>query len=596
MNRVNSMLRMISRSIRDFRRSYPKLLIFEYIYMLLTSVIVIPIIAFIFNRILKVVGSGSLLNDEVYLLGLTFEGVFGLIIIGLVASFALFIELCVLIILVQQRYFGKDIAILDAVLTTLRQTPRLLGFGIFQLCIILLVLIPFINSPLSASFYKLFNVSIFLQNQVLDVSYTMIFVYVLILVAALYIVLRGIFVLHFIVLEGYTIVEAIRNSLALTRGKRLQIFLWLFLINSFVLGTGFAVISSLSYLPSWLDINVLKIFTNHYSLTLSTILTYMFALLLMPVNIIFLTRLFYYFGRQKGMKLRNTLTIFQSRFGNFERRITAYLQKRERTRALYATTAVIYIGLAIFVGFKANDSLVYAKWNVLISAHRGDVESAPENSLPSIVAAIEKGIQSVELDVQLTKDGVVVLHHDYNLERLAGVSARVSDLTYEELSRLTIGIDVNKEPVHIAMLSEALKEAKDQIKLLIDLKPYGAGDELAREVVKLVKTFEMEEGVYIQSFDSYTLHQIRESAPEIKIGQILYFALGDLSALDIDFYTIEQTMLTKELVKRAHASGREIWVWTVNSKQNMKEVLKFDVDGIITDHPVLAQSMVGIDL
>lgn len=209
---------------------------------------------------------------------------------------------------------------------------------------------------------------------------------------------------------------------------------------------------------------------------------------------------------------------------------------------------------------------------------------------------MEKGVGSVEIDVQLTKDGVAVLHHDYNLKRLAGVSIRVSDLTYEELSLIVIGKDANGGPVHIATLSEALMEARDEIKLLIDLKPYGAGEELTREVIKLVQAFGMEEDVYIQSFDSYTLHQIREIAPNIKIGQILYFAFGDLSALDVDFYTVEQMMLTKDLVKRAHASGREIWVWTVNSKYNMKEVLKFDVDGIITDHPALAQSMVEIDL
>lgn len=588
------MLKLMSRSIRDFQASYPKLLLFEYLYMLLTSAVIIPVISFIFNRILIVVGSGILLNGEVYRLGLSYEGAFGLIIIGLVASFALFIELCVLIILVQQRYFGKKIAITDALFTVLRQTPRLFGFGIFQLLILLLVLIPFIDSPLSSSFYALFNVPIFLQNQVLEVSYIMTLVYVLLLLAALYIVLRGIFILHFIVLEGKTIIEAARSSLLLTRGRRLKLFFWLFVFNGAVLGVGFVLISSLSILPSWLDNNVLKVFTNHYSLTLSTIVAYMFALLLMPINIIFLTRLFYSFRREKGVKLPNQLNIYNSRVGKIEHQITSFFRRKVRTRWLYAAVAAVYVGLAIFVGFKANDSLVYAKWNVIISAHRGDVENAPENSLPSITAAIEKGIQSVELDVQLTKDGIAVLHHDYNLQRMTGVAARVSDLTYEELSGLVIGYDEELNPIYTPMLEEALVEAKGKIKLLLDLKPYGPGEELGREVVRLIQAFDMVEEVYIQSFDSLTLQQIRENAPDIYIGQILYFAFGDLSALDVDFYTIEQVMLTEQLVERAHAAGREIWVWTVNSKRNMKEVLKYKIDGIITDHPVLAQSMVEI--
>ncbi|REK75016.1 glycerophosphodiester phosphodiesterase [Paenibacillus paeoniae] len=590
------MLRLLGRSIRDFRTSYTKLLLFEYLYMLLTSVIIIPVITFIFNRILTVVGSGSLLNSEVYRLGYTYEGVLGLIMIGLVASFALFIELCVLVILVQQRYFGKQVNIADALLTTLRQTPRLLGFGIIQLFVFLLILIPFIDSPLSASFYALFNFPIFMQSRVLDASYTMTIVYVLLLAVVLYTVLRWIFVLHFIVLDGKSITEAIRSSQALTRGRRLQLFFWLFVLNAVVFGTGFLVISSLSYLPAWMDMNVLKAFSNHYSLTLSTILTYMFALLLMPINIIFLTRLFYSFGHTKGGKPKDRLHIYRSRLGRLEQRIVSLLKGRKRTNLIYASLAVIYIGLAVFVGIRANDSLVYAKWNVLISAHRGDAESAPENSIPSIIAAIDKGIQSVEVDVQLTKDGIAVLHHDYNLRRMAGVSHRVSDLTYEELSRLAIGQDEHMESIPIPTLAYALAEAQGRIKLLLDLKPYGPGDELVREVVSLVQAYGMEGEVYIQSFDSYSLKLIRELAPDIKIGQILYFALGNLSALDVDFYTIEQVMLTDQLVKQAHASGREVWVWTVNTRRNMKEVLKFQIDGIITDYPVMAQSIVEFNL
>ncbi|RIX60355.1 glycerophosphodiester phosphodiesterase [Paenibacillus nanensis] len=590
------MLKLLGRSIRDFRASYKKLLFFEYLYMLVTSFVIIPVITFIFNRVLTVVGSGRLLNGEVYQIGSTYEGVLGLLMIGLVASFALFIELCVLVIMVQQRLVGKSVAISDAVLTTLRQTPRLFGFGIVQLIFFLLVLIPFIESPLSESFYALFNVPIFLQSRVLNASAAMTIVYVLLLILLLYTVLRWIFVLHFITLEGKTITEAIRSSLILTRGRRLQLFFMLFAVNALVIGTGFGTLSLLSALPSWLDINVLLAFTNHYSLTLSTILTYMFALLIMPVNIIFLTRLFYYFGHNKGVKMTDRLNIRPSWLGRLENQAAEYMKNQRRTRLLYGAAAAIYLSLALFVGFKSNESLVYAKWSVLISAHRGDSEAVPENSLLSVTSAIEKGVQSVELDVQLTKDGVAVLHHDYSLRRMAGIPESVSDLTYDELSRLSIGQDADLADIRIPMLSEALAEAKGRIKLLLDLKPYGPGEELVREVVTLVQQFEMEQDVYIQSFDGDTLKLIRAMEPDIRIGQILYFALGDLSKLDVDFYTIEKVMLTKTFVERAHADGREVWVWTVNSERNLKEVLKFQIDGIVTDYPVLAQSLVELDL
>ncbi|MOA15316.1 cytoplasmic glycerophosphodiester phosphodiesterase [compost metagenome] len=146
------------------------------------------------------------------------------------------------------------------------------------------------------------------------------------------------------------------------------------------------------------------------------------------------------------------------------------------------------------------------------------------------------------------------------------------------------------------MLAEVLAEAQGKTKLIIDLKPYGPGDELARAVVSLIEHFDMVQDSYIQSFDQQTLRQIRLLNPDIKIGQILYFAVGDLSLLDVDFYTIEQVMLTKQFVDRAHKHDREVWVWTVNSERSLKEVLKYEVDGIITDYPMRAQTMVELNL
>lgn len=591
------MLKLLSRSIRDFRAAYPKLLLFEFLFMLLTSVIIIPIITLIFNRILTVIGSGSLMNEDIVELGLNWQGMLGIIAIGVIASFAVFIELCVLVILVQQRYFGNRVAIIDALLTALRQTPRLLGFGTVQLLVLLLVLIPFVDSPMSESFYALFNVPIFLERNVLHLSLIMSIVYIVILATAIYLVLRWVFVLHYIVLEGKTIGAAIRSSLVLTRGKQSRVLISLFLINALVIGTGFGALSSLSFLPYWINHDVLKAFTEHYSLTLSTMLTYMLTLAIMPLNIIVLTRLFYVFRREQGQAPLDHLQLIRSFLGRWENKLTSTLNRYTRRRMLFAVLAIVYVSLVLFVGLKASSHLVYAKWSVLISAHRGgDIADAPENSLPIILSSIDKGIQSVEIDVQLTKDGVAVLNHDATLNRAAGVKSRVTDLTYAQVSKLTIGYDAEGAPVPIATLEEVLAEAKGQIKLLLDLKPTGSSGPLVQEVVRLVHAYEMEEEVYIQSFDSNTLRQIRQLSPEIRIGQIMYFAVGNLSSLDVDFYTIEQVMVTQQLVDRAHDAGREVWVWTVNGRHNLKEMLKFEIDGIITDTPELAQSMIGVDL
>lgn len=593
------MLQRLGRSIRDFRDTYKKHLIFEYLFMLMTSFVIIPIISFIFNRIIRIVGSGSVLNGEFYKIGLSYAGVGGLIAICLVAMLVLFIEFGVVITIAQQHYFGKNVLISDAVLTTLRQTPKLFGFGFIQLMFFLLFLVPFIDSPLSSSLFAQFNVPIFFNSRIWSSSAAMLALYGLLLLAGLYLVLRWIFVLHYIMIEDKSIRAAIKSSLVLTKGKRLSIFINLFLLNALVFSLGFITISTVAYLPSWLDDNLLKVITDQYSLTLSTVLTYMFTLLLVPVNIIYLTRLYYHFNRSPGVKPYDTLRLSKSRwFGPLEKRLYAYVEGRTRTRILYVSAAAVYLALALTVSYAANDNLVYVKWSVLLSAHRGDSLEAPENSLSAVRSSVEQGIDAVEIDVQLTKDGVVVLHHDYNLQRMAGVPKRVNELTYDEVARLNIGIRDGgfDESERIPMLAEVLAEVQGKAKLIVDLKPYGPGDELANEVVALIEQFDMVQECYIQSFDRQTLHQIRQLNPDIRIGQILYFAVGDLSLLDVDFYTIEQVMLTEAFVERAHKDGREVWVWTVNSERNLKEVLKFEIDGIITDFPARAHNMVELDL
>lgn len=592
-----SMLKLIGRSIRDFRKYSGKLLLFQLLYMLATSVFVLPVTTFLFNRVLRVVGSGSLLNGEVYRLGLSYKGVAGLILIGLVASFTLLIELLVLIVLIQQRFFGKSIPISDAVLTVLHKMPKLFGFGVFQLLLLLLLLIPFVDSPLSASFYALFNVPIFLNNQVLDASFTMTVAYLMLIAGLLYTLLRWIFVLHCIVLEDMNLRQAVRQSHQLTQGRRWRLFGTLLLFNCMVVGVTSAVVTALGNIPSWLDLDVLALVSQHYSLTVSTVLAYLLELLLLPINLFVLTRLYYALGRLKWIRPKDQLQVRRSRIGRLENQIIDWWKGLKWKRMAYVLSAALYISLALLIGLRANESLVYAKWNVQIAVHRGDTSNAPENSLPALISAIDKGFQVVELDVQLTKDGIAVLNHDSDLRRMTGLKKRVADMNFNEVQQLYIGMDANGYPIHIPSLSSVLAEAQGRIKLLLDLKPNGAPSEaLAEEVVRLIKEAGVEEEVRVQSFDGEVLGRIRELAPEIKIGRILFFALGDLSVLDVDFYTIEQVMLTDFLVDQAHADGREVWVWTVNSRRDMKEVLKYPIDGIITDYPETAQSMVEVDL
>ncbi|MFC3343906.1 glycerophosphoryl diester phosphodiesterase membrane domain-containing protein [Paenibacillus abyssi] len=579
----------------DLSLTYRKLLLFEAFYMLITSFLFVPIIAFIFNRMLRAMGTNFLLNSDVYQIGLSYKGLIGLTLIGLVCVIVLFIEFGVILIIAQKQVFGKEVLIADALMTTLRAIPKLISFGFIQLILLFLFLIPFIDTPLFGSLFGSFNIPILITNH-LHGSQLLLALYAVVFLTAVYLFIRWIFALHFIIIERKSTREAIKSSFALTKSYKIKILLQLILLNIIIFSVGFAVLSALSFIFSLLDIPFVKFVINDLFLTFSSVITFVFTLLLIPVNMIFITRLFYQFQKDQGVQIQDQLRVYKSRlFAALELKASTYFKTRTK-RFYLILTLILYLAGTFVLNHSINSNLVYLKWNVSVAGHRGDLYHAPENSMSSIWSAINKNVDAVEIDVQMTKDGIVVLNHDYTLNRVAGVNSSVHDLTYAEIADLEIGShfsdDFQGEP--IPTLIEVLEEVKGKTKLIVEIKPYGEKDELARKVAALIESYDMTADCYVQSFDYHVLNIIRSMNNDIKIGQILYLAAGNLSALDVDFYTIEQSMLSDRFIERAHRNNREVWVWTVNIERNIREVLKYDIDGIITDHPEKAQTMVAL--
>src|SRR5699024_332407 len=117
----------------------------------------------------------------------------------------------------------------------------------------------------------------------------------------------------------------------------------------------------------------------------------------------------------------------------------------------------------------------------------------------------------------------------------------------------------------------------------------------ASEIAKLVDKYDMEDLVSVQSFNPDFLQLMRKQDEEINLGQILYLFAGNIAQIDVDFYTVRDTMLTQRFVDHAKTANRQIWLWTVNNQQDIKKVLSYDVDGIITDYPERVQQIIGID-
>jgi glycerophosphoryl diester phosphodiesterase len=255
--------------------------------------------------------------------------------------------------------------------------------------------------------------------------------------------------------------------------------------------------------------------------------------------------------------------------------------------------AAIVIGLcasAVFSVFAAVDALKDER-PITVTAHRGVHLKAPENTAAAIREAIAVGAQFAEIDVQLSKDGVLVVTHDNDFSRMAGVAKKVWDLTYDEIRAIPLGAhatpEYHNEPA--PRFDEVLAIAKDRIKLNVELKCYGDHEpRLAERVVTEVRAGGMANQVIIQCLEYEPLQEVRRLAPEIPVGYLLSVNARHPSRLEVNFLGAALSRATGAFVRAAHRRGQQVHVWTVDKPESMEQMIDVGVDSLITNEPAEA--------
>jgi glycerophosphoryl diester phosphodiesterase len=227
----------------------------------------------------------------------------------------------------------------------------------------------------------------------------------------------------------------------------------------------------------------------------------------------------------------------------------------------------------------------------IVIAHRGAAAHAPENTMASVRRALEDGADMVEIDVQETADGEVVVFHDSDFMKTAGRPLKLWDATAPDLNRLDIGswFDPEFEGERVPTLEEVLIESRGRARVDIELKYYGHDQALERRVVEIVERTDMSSDVAIMSLKYDGVQKIRSLRPDWTYGLLTSVSLGDATAFDVDFLAVNAGSASRRFVRRAHAAGKEVYVWTVNDPFFMSAMMSRGVDGIITDDPGLAR-------
>lgn len=248
---------------------------------------------------------------------------------------------------------------------------------------------------------------------------------------------------------------------------------------------------------------------------------------------------------------------------------------------------------------------------IKVIAHRGDSKYYPENSMPAFKSAVELGVDIIETDVHISSDGVIFIWHDDNTFKLDGDKSNVSCRSWNELKILDLGflyVDNNgKRPfsssgIHLMTFREAI-QAFPSIRFNVDLKDKDI--ELVKGMFQILKEEEVFNRVVVASFHSENLKAIRALSDKVATSygqsEVLFRVL--LSKLKLFRFTSNflkrhpvmqvpvssggLTVVTREFIKILHKRGIKIQVWTINERNEMVQLLKMGVDGIMTDDPRL---------
>lgn len=217
---------------------------------------------------------------------------------------------------------------------------------------------------------------------------------------------------------------------------------------------------------------------------------------------------------------------------------------------------------------------------VLRIGHRGAASHAPENTLAAIQKGIALGVDFVEVDLRCTADGALVILHDETVNRTTNGKGRVDRLSLQEVKKFDAG-----DGEYIPTLGEVLTAVKGKTGLMVELKITG----VARQAVEAVREAEFGEPVIYASFLHDELAQVRTSDP----GASLMMLFGRLPrdpvtraiAYGPSHVGLRHDRATRPIVDAFHRAGLQVWVYTADAPDDIRDAISLGVDGIISNVP-----------
>jgi glycerophosphoryl diester phosphodiesterase len=249
----------------------------------------------------------------------------------------------------------------------------------------------------------------------------------------------------------------------------------------------------------------------------------------------------------------------------------------------------------------------------LIGAHRGASADAPENTIAAFDQAVADRAELIELDVHATVDGVLVIHHDFTLERTAGSPARLRDLTLAEVQSFDVGAwrGAAFAGQHIPTLDQVFQRFGNRILINVEIKfqdaPYDGIEQAVADAIRrhgllrrvVVSSFDLETALRLRRIDREVLvsllHETERSATPpnaLDPGRMTLANMVLARATGMVGIHLDAASITADLSATARALGLGVLAWTVDAETEMRRLAALGIDAIVSNRPALLRQVV----
>ena len=578
----------LSKVSTHFRVAFAYLIPFTATHLtvrLVTSAVFVPLIGLLLGAVAGFSGRSAATDQDIARLLLTPTGaciVLFAISIGIAAAV---LDVAVMMHILATRQMSVLPAVRRGFAFVVPRFPRLLRFSLGLLLRILGIALPFILAMAAIAYWLLrdYDINYYLTNRPPQalLAATLMAALAVIMCAILLSRLTGwAFALQLVVGRGTRPTTAFQKSAALLTGRKANLFwqvvVWVAIRVLLGIVTAALFGAAIGEAPSLLGDN----------LRLIAAVTLVLLLIWGLVNA-FVSAL------ANGALACLLLSEFRDVTQEETFPATAADDARSGRRVpLWAILALASAGVA--AGLILSDHVLNrlgSPQTVEIIAHRGAAGVRPENTMSAVVKAIEDGADWVEIDVQETADGEVIIAHDSDFMKSSGVNLKVWNATMADLARIDIGSSF--DPAYSAertpTLRAVLLAARGKSKVMIELKYYGHNVDLEGHVARIVEETGMTDQIAVMSLKIGMVEKMRSLRPGWRTGILAARAIGDLSKLETDYIAVNTGQVSIDLIKRSNAKGKQLYAWTVDDPVTMSRMISMGVDGLITNQPALAR-------